>query len=719
MKKLFGFLKPYALQVVVIICVLMVQAYCDLSLPAYTSDIVNVGIQQSGIDEKVPEALAGEDLNLILAFVPEEDRAEVADAYEESSDSYDYEGTVMTLKEQVKEDDSRLEELSDQMGLPMVMAMAAEESGINMNGAEGMTGEGSGQMEDLPDSMVEQAVAAYIQSAYEKIGIDVGDISSRYILATGGKMLLLAGLGMAASILVGLMASRVGAGLGRSLRERVFRKVVGFSNGEFDKFSTASLITRSTNDIQQIQLLTVMILRMVLYAPIMAIGGIWNVFHTNVDMSWIIALAVVLIFLLVAVLFAVVMPKFRILQNLVDRLNLVSREILTGLSVIRAFGTEKHEEERFDDANKDLTRANLFVNRAMTFMMPTMMLIMNAISVLIVWVGGHSIDEGTMQVGDMMAFIQYTMQIIMAFLMICMISIMLPRAAVAAGRVDEVLTSETAIRDQEVPEHLPEEGKGLVEFDHVSFRYPGAGKDVLHDIHFIARPGETTAIIGSTGSGKSTLVNLIPRFYDVTEGSIRIDGKDIRTVTQHELREKIGYVPQKGMLFSGTIASNIAYSDEEMSSERIQEAAKIAQAKQFIEEKPDGYDSPISQGGGNVSGGQKQRLSIARAVAKHPDIFIFDDSFSALDYKTDTVLRQALKEKTKDSTVIIIAQRISTILHAEQIIVLDEGQIAGIGTHEELLKNCEAYYQIASSQLSQTELEQAVSRSRKGEAAHE
>lgn len=625
----------------------------------------------------------------------------------------------MALKEQVKEDDSRLEELSDQMGLPMVMAMAAEESGINMNGAEGMTGEGSGQMEDLPDSMVEQAVAAYIQSAYEKIGIDVGDISSRYILATGGKMLLLAGLGMAASILVGLMASRVGAGLGRSLRERVFRKVVGFSNGEFDKFSTASLITRSTNDIQQIQLLTVMILRMVLYAPIMAIGGIWNVFHTNVDMSWIIALAVILIFLLVAVLFAVVMPKFRILQNLVDRLNLVSREILTGLSVIRAFGTEKHEEERFDDANKDLTRANLFVNRAMTFMMPTMMLIMNGISVLIVWVGGHSIDEGTMQVGDMMAFIQYTMQIIMAFLMICMISIMLPRAAVAAGRVDEVLTSETAIRDQEVPEHLPEEGKGLVEFDHVSFRYPGAGKDVLHDIHFIARPGETTAIIGSTGSGKSTLVNLIPRFYDVTEGSIRIDGKDIRTVTQHELREKIGYVPQKGMLFSGTIASNIAYSDEEMSSERIQEAAKIAQAKQFIEEKPDGYDSPISQGGGNVSGGQKQRLSIARAVAKHPDIFIFDDSFSALDYKTDTVLRQALKEKTKDSTVIIIAQRISTILHAEQIIVLDEGQIAGIGTHEELLKNCEAYYQIASSQLSQTELEQAVSGSRKGEAAHE
>lgn len=706
MKKLFGFLKPYALQVVVIICVLMVQAYCDLSLPAYTSDIVNVGIQQSGIDEKVPEALAGEDLNLILAFVPEEDRAEVADAYEESSDSYDYEGTVMALKEQVKEDDSQLEELSDQMGLPMVMAMAAEESGINMNGAEGMTGEGSGQMEDLPDSMVEQAVAAYIQSAYEKIGIDVGDISSRYILATGGKMLLLAGLGMAASILVGLMASRVGAGLGRSLRERVFRKVVGFSNGEFDKFSTASLITRSTNDIQQIQLLTVMILRMVLYAPIMAIGGIWNVFHTNVDMSWIIALAVVLIFLLVAVLFAVVMPKFRILQNLVDRLNLVSREILTGLSVIRAFGTEKHEEERFDDANKDLTRANLFVNRAMTFMMPTMMLIMNGISVLIVWVGGHSIDEGTMQVGDMMAFIQYTMQIIMAFLMICMISVMLPRAAVSAERVDGVLESYTLINDPGDPEKLPEESKGQVVFDHVSFRYPGAEEDVLEDISFTAEPGQTTAIIGSTGCGKSTLVNLIPRFYDVTEGSIRLDGHDIRNLTQHDLREKLGYVPQKGVLFSGDIASNILFGNPDGTDKEMEEAARIAQATEFIEAKKRQYHSHIAQGGSNVSGGQKQRLSIARAIAKHPAVYIFDDSFSALDYKTDVALRGALKEKTEDSTVIIVAQRISTIMHAEQILVLDDGKIVGKGTHKELLRDCPEYYQIASSQLSEKELEQ-------------
>ncbi len=612
----------------------------------------------------------------------------------------------MALKEQVKEDDSRLEELSDQMGLPMVMAMAAEESGINMNGAEGMTGEGSGQMEDLPDSMVEQAVAAYIQSAYEKIGIDVGDISSRYILATGGKMLLLAGLGMAASILVGLMASRVGAGLGRSLRERVFRKVVGFSNGEFDKFSTASLITRSTNDIQQIQLLTVMILRMVLYAPIMAIGGIWNVFHTNVDMSWIIALAVILIFLLVAVLFAVVMPKFRILQNLVDRLNLVSREILTGLSVIRAFGTEKHEEERFDDANKDLTRANLFVNRAMTFMMPTMMLIMNGISVLIVWVGGHSIDEGTMQVGDMMAFIQYTMQIIMAFLMICMISVMLPRAAVSAERVDGVLESHTLINDPGDPEKLPEESKGQVVFDHVSFRYPGAEEDVLEDISFTAEPGQTTAIIGSTGCGKSTLVNLIPRFYDVTEGSIRLDGHDIRNLTQHDLREKLGYVPQKGVLFSGDIASNILFGNPDGTDEEMEEAARIAQATEFIEAKKRQYHSHIAQGGSNVSGGQKQRLSIARAIAKHPAVYIFDDSFSALDYKTDVALRGALKEKTEDSTVIIVAQRISTIMHAEQILVLDDGKIVGKGTHKELLRDCPEYYQIASSQLSEKELEQ-------------
>ena len=751
MGKLFKYLRQHAGVVLAIIVVLFVQAFCDLSLPTYTSDIVNVGIQQGGIDTTVPEQMKESDLEDLLLLVPQKDADTVREAYREGTKKdLNTDESFYVLKDSVSEDEEKSEELFDILGEPMLLAeglssdsdelgamkdqmMAQMPQGAVPEDAtifdilrvlpqeqrDAMVESMSGQISDMPDTMLEQTAAVYIKAAYESLGVDMDALQTNYILITGVKMLGLAFLGLLASVTVGLLASRTAAAVGRDLRKNVFTKVVGFSSGEFDRFSTASLITRSTNDIQQIQMVIVMMLRMVLYAPIIAVGGVYKVINTNVSMTWIIALGVVLILALVLVLFLCVMPKFRILQKMVDRVNLVTREILTGLSVIRAFHTEKHEEERFDVANRDLTKTNLFVNRAMTFMMPAMMLIMNGISILIVWVGAHGVDGGQMQVGDMMAFIQYTMQIIMAFLMICMISIMLPRAAVAAGRVDEVLTSETAIRDQEVPEHLPEEGKGLVEFDHVSFRYPGAGKDVLHDIHFIARPGETTAIIGSTGSGKSTLVNLIPRFYDVTEGSIRIDGKDIRTVTQHELREKIGYVPQKGMLLSGTIASNIASSDEEMSSERIQEAAKIAQAKQFIEEKPDGYDSPISQGGGNVSGGQKQRLSIARAVAKHPDIFIFDDSFSALDYKTDTVLRQALKEKTKDSTVIIIAQRISTILHAEQIIVLDEGQIAGIGTHEELLKNCEAYYQIASSQLSQTELEQAVSRSRKGEAAHE
>ena len=553
--------------------------------------------------------------------------------------------------------------------------------------------------------MLEQSAPVYIKGLYENIGIDTDKIETHYILNTGGKMLALAGLGMAASVLVGLLASRVGASVGRGLRRDVFRKVVGFSNGEFDKFSTASLITRSTNDIQQIQLLTVMILRMVLYAPILAIGGIYQVFHTNVDMSWIIALAVGIIVAIVLVLFLIVMPKFKVVQNQVDRLNLVSREILTGLPVIRAFSTQKHEEQRFDEANKALTRTNLFVNRAMTFMMPLMMLVMNAISILIIWVGGHSINDGAMQVGDMMAFIQYTMQIIMSFLMICMISVMLPRAAVSATRVDEVLTSDTLIHDPKEPDRFDEQGNGEVSFDHVSFRYPGAEEDVLHDITFTAKPGQTTAFIGSTGSGKSTLVNLIPRFYDVTEGKITIDGKDIREVSQHDLRDRLGYVPQKGVLFSGDIASNILYGNPDGSEAEMEEAAQIAQAEEFISHKQKKYHSPIAQGGSNVSGGQKQRLSIARAIAKHPDVYIFDDSFSALDYKTDVTLRQALKKKTKDSTVLIVAQRISTILHAEQIIVLDDGKVAGIGTHKELLKNCETYYQIAASQLSEKELE--------------
>ena len=739
MRKLFQFLKPYAPRVLLILCVLVVQAYCDLSLPTYTSNIVNVGIQQSGIDEEIPENISEEEMNRLLLFVSEDDRQDIQDAYEKSSESFDYDGEVLTLKDSVKSDDEKLDALTEEMKLPMMLTAGFENGSDTTKQMEGQLKEQMSQvpgiekmsvfdifgmmndtqrtaivdkitkqMDKMPDSILDQTAISYVKSTYEQIGMDTGHMSTVYILKTGAKMLGLAALGMAASILACLMASRVGSKVGRGLRRNTFRKVIGFSNAEFDKFSTASLITRSTNDIQQIQLLTVMILRIVLYAPIMAIGGILKVSKTNVDMFWIIGLAVLLIVMVVAVIFIVVMPKFKIVKNMVDKLNLVSREILTGLPVIRAFHTEKHEEERFDKANKDLTKLNLFVNRAMTFMMPTMMLVMNGITVLIVWVGGHSINDGAMQVGDMMAFIQYAMQIIMSFLMICMISVMLPRAAVSAERVDEVLKSETKIHDPKEPKTLPKNGKGEVAFEHVSFHYPGAEEDVLHDITFTAKPGETTAFIGSTGCGKSTLVNLIPRFYDVTEGKITIDGQDVRDLTQHELREKLGYVPQKGVLFSGNIASNIMFGNPAGSEQEMTEAAQIAQAVEFIDTKPERYKSPISQGGANVSGGQKQRLSIARAIAKHPDVYIFDDSFSALDYKTDTVLRSALKEKTTDSVVLIVAQRISTILHAEQIIVLDDGKIVGKGTHEELLKTCDAYYQIAASQLSESELKEAM-----------
>ncbi len=765
MKNLFKYAASYWKAMIAIVLILVVQAYCDLSLPAYTSDIVNVGIQQGGIEDEVPRQIATEEMEKLLLFVSEDDQQTVMDAYTEDNTSYKKEAYV--LKDSVAEEENTMENLKDILQIPMMMTSGIESGsdttkqmedklkeqmsqgmaqsmpqGADRTMPEGMPqGESQAesqavslddmsmfdllkmlpaeqratmvekieeQMSEMPDTILDQAAVSFCRSAYKDLGMDMDQTQIHYLLKTGGQMAALALLGMAASIMVAFLASRVGASAGRDLRSGVFHKVVGFSNNEFNHFSTASLITRSTNDIQQIQMLIVMLLRMVLYAPILAIGGVLQVMKTNVSMSWIIGLAVIIIAFVVLLLFLVVMPKFKVLQNLVDKLNLVTREILTGLPVIRAFSTEKHEEERFDDANRTLTKTNLFVNRAMTFMMPVMMLVMNGVSVLIVWTGAHGISDGQMQVGDMMAFIQYTMQIIMGFLMLCMISIMLPRAAVAADRVEEVLKSETMIHDPKQEKHFPEDGKGVLTFDHVSFRYPGADEDVLEDITFTAKPGETTAIIGSTGSGKSTLVNLIPRFYDVTSGDITLDGVDIREVKQHELREKLGYVPQKGVLFSGDIASNIMFGNSHGSDDEMIEAAEIAQATEFIDTKPEKYKSPISQGGSNVSGGQKQRLSIARAIAKHPQVFIFDDSFSALDYKTDVTLRRALAEKTSGSTVLIVAQRISTILHAEQIIVLDEGKVAGKGTHAELLKNCPVYREIAESQLSRKELEAAL-----------
>ena len=765
MKNLFKYAASYWKAMIAIVLILVVQAYCDLSLPAYTSDIVNVGIQQGGIEDEVPRQIATEEMEKLLLFVSEDDQQTVMDAYTEDNTSYKKEAYV--LKDSVAEEENTMENLKDILQIPMMMTSGIESGsdttkqmedklkeqmsqgmaqsmpqGADQTMPEGMPqGESQAesqavslddmsmfdllkmlpaeqratmvekieeQMSEMPDTILDQAAVSFCRSAYKDLGMDMDQTQIHYLLKTGGQMAALALLGMAASIMVAFLASRVGASAGRDLRSGVFHKVVGFSNNEFNHFSTASLITRSTNDIQQIQMLIVMLLRMVLYAPILAIGGVLQVMKTNVSMSWIIGLAVIIIAFVVLLLFLVVMPKFKVLQNLVDKLNLVTREILTGLPVIRAFSTEKHEEERFDDANRTLTKTNLFVNRAMTFMMPVMMLVMNGVSVLIVWTGAHGISDGQMQVGDMMAFIQYTMQIIMGFLMLCMISIMFPRAAVAADRVEEVLKSETMIHDPKQEKHFPEDGKGVLTFDHVSFRYPGADEDVLEDITFTAKPGETTAIIGSTGSGKSTLVNLIPRFYDVTSGDITLDGVDIREVKQHELREKLGYVPQKGVLFSGDIASNIMFGNSHGSDDEMIEAAEIAQATEFIDTKPEKYKSPISQGGSNVSGGQKQRLSIARAIAKHPQVFIFDDSFSALDYKTDVTLRRALAEKTSGSTVLIVAQRISTILHAEQIIVLDEGKVAGKGTHAELLKNCPVYREIAESQLSRKELEAAL-----------
>lgn len=719
MLKLMKYLKKSVGSIVLIIGLLFLQAYCDLSLPDYTSKIINVGIQQKGIEDGVPEKIRESSLENLQLFMSQEDKTEISNAYKQEDGIYVLHDDItkeerenlneifckpMLMLSGFSSDSEESQEMRSQMGIPEGADPAEVMAQLPPEALAGMTEEMDEKLKDMPESILTQAAVSYVYEEYADMGEDVDVIQMKYLLMSGGKMLFMALIIMMAAISVTFLSARVAASLGHDLRNSIYRKVMSFSSREYHKFSTASLITRSTNDVQQVQMVMAMMFRIVLYAPILGIGGVIRVLQTDASMTWILGVAVVLILAVIILLFMIAMPKFTKLQTLIDRLNLVSREILTGIPVIRAFSREKHEEERFEEANKTLTKTNLFVNRCMTFMMPVMMLIMNGVSVLIIYSGSHAVDNGTMQVGNVMAFIQYAMQIIMSFLMITAMSIMLPRANVAALRIDDILKTEVSIKDPENPEHTKEEAKGTVEFNHVSFAYPEAGENVLTDIHFKAKKGETVAIIGSTGSGKSTLVNLIPRFYDVTEGSVSVDGVDVRDMSQKELRDCIGYVPQKGVLFSGTIDSNIRYGKTDISEEEVKTAARIAQAQDFIEEKPKGYHSPIAQGGANVSGGQKQRLSIARAIAKKPEIFIFDDSFSALDFKTDSRLRSALKENTKDATTIIVAQRISTILHADRIIVLDDGHMAGMGTHAELIKNCEVYRQIAMSQLSEEEL---------------
>ena len=730
MLKIFKYLKESKWSVLAIIVLLVIQAYCDLALPQYTADIVDVGIGQKGIENAVPQRMREETYDALRMLMTQEERELLSSAYEQVEDgTY----TLCAGKETI-------EKLNESMGIPiLILSMAEGGGGMSESGTfQSADGSEAGSfdsakagggiaaiegmqlsdshvlalreqiLEKLGDSgetLITQRALLFVQEEYERLGMDLGKIQRNYLYATGGMMLVYSVVMTATAILVGLLAARIGAKLGLNLRERVFTKVVSFSHAEMEQFSTASLITRSTNDIQQVQMVVVMMLRMVVYAPIIGIGGVVKVLRTRTGMGWIIVVAVAMILALVGILMVVAMPKFKKMQTLVDRLDLVSREILTGVPVIRAFSREKFEEERFDRANRDLMRTQLFTNRVMNIMMPVMMLIMNGISIMIVWFGAKGIELGNLMVGDMLAFITYTMQIVMSFLMLTMISVMLPRAGVAAGRIEEVIGTSAGITDKEqVKDEKLKDVKGVVTFENVSFRYPGADEDALQNLTFTAGPGETTAIIGSTGCGKSTLLNLIPRFYDVTGGSITIDGVDIRDLSQHKLRSLLGYVPQKAVLFSGDISSNLKFGGDDISDSRMMEAAEIAQATEFIEEKQEKYHSEIAQGGTNVSGGQKQRLSIARAIAKSPKVFLFDDSFSALDYKTDVTLRRALRKKTGDATVIIVAQRISTILHADRIIVLDEGKIAGMGTHEELLRDCEAYREIARSQLSEAEL---------------
>ena len=718
MLKMFHYMKERWYYVVMIIVLLFVQAYCDLSLPDYTSKIVNVGIQQKGIEDGVPDTIRKESMEHLLLFLDEEEKAEVEDAYTLKDDVYKRNDVTKEERDELNsilaipmmaagslEDEEKAAEIKTQMGLPEESDLWQVLEQLPQEQLDAMKDSLTEKIKEMPESIVTQAAVQFVQTEYEAQGIDVDAMKIQYLMTSGLKMLAMALVIMLAAVSVTFLSSRVAAFLGRNLRNGVYRKVISFSGEELNHFSTASLITRSTNDIQQVQLVFAMIFRIVLYAPILGVGGVLKVLQTDVSMTWILGVAVVAILILVGFLFAVAMPKFKILQYRIDELNLVSREILTGLSVIRAFSREKHEEERFEEVNERLTKTNLFVNRCMTFMMPAMMLIMNGITVLIIYNGSHAVDNGTMQVGNMMAFMQYAMQIIMSFLMITMMSIMLPRASVSAKRINEIMETKVSIESPETAKIPENNKKGEVRFEHVGFAYPGAEEETLTDINFTAQKGETVAFIGSTGSGKSTLVNLIPRFFDVTSGKILVDGVDIREMGLHDLRERIGYVPQKGVLFSGTIDSNIRYGKEDATKEEVNRAAEIAQAQEFIGQKEKGMESEIAQGGTNVSGGQKQRLSIARAIAKNPEIYIFDDSFSALDYKTDVVLRRALKKETKDATTLIVAQRISTILHADKILVLDEGKIVGEGTHKELLKTCEVYQQIAMSQLSKEELE--------------
>lgn len=719
MLKMFHYMKERWHYIVMIILLLFVQAFCDLSLPDYTSKIVNVGIQQKGIEDGVPETLRKESMEQVCLFMDEKDAKKVKDFYKEDGDVYRLKDVTEEEREDLNQilgipemvvsglwDDSSAEvtKVKEQLQVPKETNLLELFSQMPKEQLQAMTKGMTEKFEDMPESIITQSSVLFVQSEYEAQGKDLDAMQTQYILSSGLKMLGLALLAMAAAVTVTFLSSQAAATLGKNLRNQVYRKVISFSGGELNHFSTASLITRSTNDVQQVQLLFTLLFRIVLYAPILGLGGVYKVFQTDASMTWILGLAVVLIILFVAFLFKIAMPKFTKLQYLIDELNLVAREILTGVSVIRAFSREKHEEERFEDANVKLMKTNLFVNRCMTFMMPVMMLLMNCVTVLIVWNGSHAVNDGTMQVGNMMAFMQYAMQIIMAFLMITMMSIMIPRAKVSATRINEVLETEVSIHDAEETQEVNTELKGDVVFEHVGFTYPGADGASLTDIDFHAKKGETVAFIGSTGSGKSTLVNLIPRFFDVTSGRILVDGVDIRKIKLHDLRQRIGYVPQKGVLFSGTIDSNIRYGRPEATEAEVKRAAEIAQAWEFIQDKEDGMDSAIAQGGSNVSGGQKQRLSIARAIAKEPEIYIFDDSFSALDYKTDVVLRRALKKETKDATTLIVAQRISTILHADKILVLDEGKVVGQGTHKELLKSCDVYRQIAMSQLSEEEL---------------